>query len=418
MKINELRNERARLIAEARGLVDLAENENRDFDAQETEKYDALMNEATSLRERLDRVEATQREAAELEQLEERAVAAKPEQRAEAVLEGLRPEVRELVEGAVRARPEIATSEYRDNFRNYLKTGEARALQSAPDSSGGYMVPVDFIASLLEKVRDQVFVRQLATNYTLTTGDSVGRPTIETDMADADWTSEIGSVSEDSTLAFGKRELHPHDLTKLIKVSRKLLRASAINPETIVRDQMAYKFGVTEEKAFMTGNGAGQPLGVFTASDDGIATGRDVSTGNTTTAIGADNLFEVKYSLKGGYLGNARWVFHRDALKQIAKLKDGDGQYLWQPGIRDSVSDQLLGLPVVTSEFAPNTFTTGQYVGILGDFSYYWVATSLNLTVQRLVELYAATGQDGFLGRHAVDGMPIFGEAFARVKLA
>jgi HK97 family phage major capsid protein len=72
----------------------------------------------------------------------------------------------------------------------------------------------------------------------------------------------------------------------------------------------------------------------------------------------------------------------------------------------------------VTSEFAPNTFTTGQYVGILGDFSYYWVATSLNLTVQRLVELYAANGQDGFLGRHAVDGMPIFGEAFARVTLA
>lgn len=418
MKINDLRNERARLITEARSLVDGAENENRDLSTEENERYSALMEEATQLRERVARIEETQRQAAELEELEERAVKVAPEQRADAILEGLRPEVRELVEGVVRARPEIATSEYRDNFRAYLRTGEARALQTAPDSSGGYMVPMDFIASLLEKVRDQVFVRQLATNYTLTTGDSVGRPTIEADMSDADWTSEIGTVQEDSTLAFGKRELAPHDLAKLIKVSRKLLRASAINPETIIRDQMAYKFGVTEEKAFMTGNGAGQPLGVFTASADGISTARDVSTGNSTTAIGADNLFEVKYSLKGGYLGNARWVFHRDALKQIAKLKDGDGQYLWQPGIRDSVSDTLLGLPVITSEFAPNTFTTGQYVGILGDFSYYWVATSLNLTVQRLVELYAANGQDGFLGRHAVDGMPIFGEAFARVTLA
>lgn len=418
MNINELRQERARLIAEARSMVDVAENENRDFDTVESEGYDRLMDQATSLRERVERLEETQRESAQLEELEERQVKAAPEHRADALLEGFSAETRQLIEGAVRARPEIASPEYRKAFGEYLRTGEARALAAAPDSSGGYMVPADFVASLLEKVRDQVFVRQLATNYTLTTGDSVGRPTIEADMADASWTSEIGTVSEDSSLSFGKRELHPHDLAKLIKVSRKLLRASAINPETIIRDQMAYKFGVSEEKAFMTGNGAGQPLGVFTASNDGIGTGRDVSTGNSSSAIGADNLFEVKYSLKAGYLPNARWVFHRDAVKQIAKLKDGNGDYIWSPGIRDAVSDELLGIPVVMSEFAPNTFSTGQYVGILGDFSYYWVATSLNLTVQRLVELYAATGQDGFLGRHAVDGMPIFGEAFARVKLA
>jgi HK97 family phage major capsid protein len=62
--------------------------------------------------------------------------------------------------------------------------------------------------------------------------------------------------------------------------------------------------------------------------------------------------------------------------------------------------------------------TTGNYVGILGDFSYYWIADALDMQVQRLVELYAATNQVGFIARREVDGMPVLEEAFVRVKLA
>jgi len=108
-------------------------------------------------------------------------------------------------------------------------------------------------------------------------------------------------------------------------------------------ERLAYKFGVTEEKAFMTGNGSGQPLGLFTASADGISTGRDVSTGNTTTAIQFDGLIEAKYSVKGAYWANAKWLFHRDAMKNISKLKDGEGQYLWLPSVREDEPDRLLG---------------------------------------------------------------------------
>ena len=70
------------------------------------------------------------------------------------------------------------------------------------------------------------------------------------------------------------------------------------------------------------------------------------------------------------------------------------------------------------SEYAPNTFTTGLYVGLLGDFSHYWIADALEMTVQRLVELYAGTNQTGFIGRLETDGAPVLEEAFARVKLA
>ena len=80
--------------------------------------------------------------------------------------------------------------------------------------------------------------------------------------------------------------------------------------------------------------------------------------------------------------------------------------------------DRILDLPFYESEYVPNTFTTGLYVAILGDFSFYWVADALDFTIQRLVELYAATNQVGFIGRLETDGMPVLAEAFSRLKLA
>jgi HK97 family phage major capsid protein len=74
-------------------------------------------------------------------------------------------------------------------------------------------------------------------------------------------------------------------------------------------------------------------------------------------------------------------------------------------------------MPYHTSDFAPNTFTTAQYVGLLGDFSHYWIADALDMRVQRLIELYAENNQIGFIGRKETDGQPVMGEAFARVKL-
>ena len=296
---------------------------------------------------------------------------------------------------------------------------ELRALQVDSDEAGGYLVaPEQFVAELIKAVDNAVFIRQLATVHPLTTSASLGAPALDADPADADWTSEIGSAAEDSTMDFGKRELKPHPVSKLIKVSNRLIRISSIGVEALVRNRLAYKFGVTHEKGFLTGSGSGQPLGVFTASDQGISTGRDVSTGNTTTSMTFDGLIESKYTLKGQYWNKARWMFHRDGVKQIAKLKDGDGQYIWIPSVRVGEPDRLLNFPVMMSEYAPNTFTTGLYVGILGDFSHYWIADALDMQVQRLVELYARTNQTGFIGRMESDGMPVLEEAFVRVKLA
>jgi HK97 family phage major capsid protein len=78
----------------------------------------------------------------------------------------------------------------------------------------------------------------------------------------------------------------------------------------------------------------------------------------------------------------------------------------------------ILGTPVLVSEYAPNTFTSLLYVGLIGDLSHYWIAENMSLDIQRLVELGALTNQDYFIGRMSLDGMPVLEKAFVRVQLA
>jgi len=291
-------------------------------------------------------------------------------------------------------------------------------LQADINVTGGYLqAPMTMVAELLKFVDNAVIIRQKANVFQANGAKSLGVPSLDTDMDDADWTSELGTGNEDSAMAFGRRELAPHPLAKRIKVSNTLLRVSSISAESIVAQRLAYKHAISQEKGFMTGTGAQQPLGLFTASAFGISTVRDVSTDNTTSSVTADGLINAKFALKAQYQATGEWIFHRDAVKQIRKLKDGNGQYLWAPGLQ-GMPNTLLDRPVNITEYAPNTFTTGLYVGLFGDLKFYWIADNLSLTVQRLVELYAATNQTGFIGRLETDGMPVLEEAFARVKLA
>lgn len=418
MKIRELLQQRAKHVTDARALLDRAETEGRDLSAEEREQYDKLLEQASELKDRADRLE--RQEKLELELAANRN---EPTGRGE-------PGRGEPGGGAPENADEKRAQAYRDGFRSYLRGGiqsltaeqrsmfEQRALQSDVSVDGGYLVPpVEFVRDLIKFVDDIVYIRQWATTQEVMMAQSLGVPSLDADPADADWTSELATGAEDSAMKLGARELNPHPLAKRLKVSHKLLR-QVPSVEQLVRERLGYKFGVTQEKGFLVGNGDQQPLGVFTASNQGISTGRDVSAGNTTTAPTFDGLINAKYTLKPQYWPNARWLKHRDVLKEVAKIKDGNGQYIWRESVRAGEPDRLLNLPVFMSEFAPATLTTGLYVGILGDFRHYWIVDALQMTMQRLVELYAETNQVGFIGRLETDGMPVLEEAFVRVQLA
>jgi HK97 family phage major capsid protein len=402
--IRELRQKRASIIAQAREALERAKQEKRDNTQEFQEQWDKFMKEADDLQKQIER--------------EERMAALEGE------LNNHQPPKQDPKQQEGRELAFNETEEYRSAFNKFLLNGynavftpdEQRALQAGVNVDGGYTIaPMQFVRDLIKDIDNAVFIRQLANVMQLTSSTSLGVPTLTQDVEDADWTTELATGNE-TTMQFGQRELKPNPLAKRIKVSNKLLRASALPIEQIVRQRLAYKFAVTQEKAFLTGDGTGKPLGVFTASANGISTNRDVSQGNTTTSITYDGLISAKYALKEGYLRNAVWIFHRDAIKEIMKLKDNDGRYLIDPNGPNA--DSLLGRRYYMSEYAPNTFTAGNYVGILGDFSHYWIADSLELQIQRLVELYAETNQTGFIGRLETDGQPVNEKAFVRVKLA
>ncbi len=405
MEILEMKQKRAALVKEARKLLDTAEKEKRELTGEETAKYEEMMKEVDSWGTKIEREENLRKMEEALKVPEPTVVPPQP------------------TEPEARTNPR-ATEGYRKSFEKFLRSGinalaekEVRAMQADDPEGGGYLVaPQLFVSEMLKAVDNTVFVRGLARKFSLAKAASLGVPKLDTDFSDADWVSELATGDEDA-LDYGKRELRPHALSKLVKVSNTLIRLSTESIEAMIRERLSYRFSVTLENAYLNGDGLQKPLGVFTADADGINTDRDVSTGNTDSSIKADGLIEAKYTLKTPYLRNARWVFHRDAVKQIRKLKDGAGQYLWQPGITADMLDEILGIPIIVSEYAPSTFTTGKYVGILGDFSYYWIADALDMQVQRLVELYATTNQVGYIARFETDGMPVLSEAFVRVTL-
>jgi HK97 family phage major capsid protein len=408
--LKDLRERRGRIVNEMRGMLDSAGAQQRDLNSEEQAKYDTLFEEQNGLGGQISREERQQdldRRMAELASSTEKRQAAG-------------------ADNAATPTSPRATPEYRAAFdrllcggMNSLTSEELRSLRVGADVDGGYLVaPEQFVKNLIKAVDDQVFIRGLATTFQLPQAASLGVPTLESDPSDADWTTELQTGSEDNSMSFGKRSLSPSPLAKRIKISQPLLRQALIGAEQLVIDRLSYKFAVTQEKSFLTGNGVGQPLGVFIASASGISTARDVSTGNSTTNITFDGLIEAKYTLKSQYWPAARWIFHRDAMKRLVKAKDGEGQFIYRVSVREGEPDSLLGLSVSLSEFAPNTFTTAQYVGILGSFEHYWIADALSMQIQRLNELYAETNQVGFIGRLETDGAPVLEEAFVRVKLA
>lgn len=412
---DELREERATIVNEARKTW--AEAEKRDGGVTEEDKaaFDKAMDAADKLVEDFERIERSERHVEDIDAPQERS--GKPA--------GSRPrgdsgERRNAGAAVKEYRHWLETGEIQANFRNEQRRNpETRDTVIGTAAKGGYLVtPVEISDDLTKQMNDNVFMRRLAKITYVTSAQKLGIRQLTTRMSDANWTTEVGSVTEDTTQAFGRRDLEPQLLTKLSLVS---IRTLLLVPdaESEVTDELAYKFSITQEKGFLTGSGSSQPLGVFTASSSGISTGRDV-TAASSTAVVADDLINVKFSLKQQYLQDpsAGWIVHRDLVKMVRKLKDSYGQYIWQVGLQNGAPDMILDLPYYMSEYAPNTFTTGLYTAVIGNFKYYRIAQVKDLMIQRLVERYADTNQIGFIGRIWVDGSPVLEEAFGRLKLA
>lgn len=389
-KILELREKRAKAWEAAKAFLDSKRGADGLLSAEDVATYDKMEADVVNLGKEIDRLERQQALDAELNKPVNTPITGRP------------------ATGSGEEKTGRASAEYRRSFWNVMRSKMPgheilNSLQVGTDSEGGYLVPDEYERTLVEALEEQNIFRSLAHVIQTSSGDRK-IPVVAT-KGTASWVDEEGAIPE-SDDAFSQVSIGAYKLGTMIKVSEELINDSVFDLEAYIAREFARRIGNKEEEAFFTGDGSGKPLGVL-AENGGAEVG---VTAASATAITADELIDLFYSLKAPYRKNAVWLLNDSTIKAIRKLKDNNQQYLWQPGLTAGAPDTLLGRPVRTSAFMP-ALAAGSKSVLFGDLSYYWVADRQGRSFRRLGELFAPTGQVGFLATQRVDGKLILPEA-------
>lgn len=397
-----MRQDRAKLIADARSILDAAAASNRDVTAEEQRAFDKLMKQVDQLGAAIEREE-------QLFQLEAALAKTKGGPPFATVGAGsvVNTEERGLACPEVRAALTLAKdAHYRAAFwraiRNryaapadleMLSSPETRALTVGVNVSGGFLVPDDFERRVIVGLALQGAMRAAATVMTLANDRQIP---VVADEGAAAWVGEGGTFPE-SNPTFAQRLLGAHKMGRLVQVSEELLQDSAVDVEAFLAAAFSRSFGVLEELAFVNGTGVGQPRGILLDAPIGI-------TAAAAAAITGDELIRLFHALPAPYRSRASWVMHDGTALAVRLLKDTTGQYLWQPGLQAGQPDRLLGRPVLTSAGMP-AMAAGARSVLFADLSYYWIADRAGMVLQRLVEIFATSGRVGFRMFRRTDGV-------------
>lgn len=388
-KVLELKEKRAKAWEAAKAFLDSKQGSNGLMSAEDAATYDRMETEVVDLGKEIERLERQAVIDAELAKASSAPITNKPNAQIS----------RETKKGR-------ATDEYRrafwDNMRNRNSYEIQNALSIGTDSEGGYLCPEEYEKKLVEALEDEVFFRSLATVIRTSSGDR--KIPIVTSKGEAAWIDEGGQFPE-SDDSFGQTSIGAHKLATMIKVSDELLNDSVFNIEQYISKEFGRRIGTKEEEAFFVGDGTGKPIGIFNKTG-----GAETGVTAATTGITFDDVMDLYYSLRAPYRNKATWILNDSTVKAIRKLKDGNGNYIWQPSVREGEPDRILNRPYRTSIYVPE-LAAGSRVMAFGDFSYYWIADRQGRSFKRLNELYATTGQVGFLASERVDGKLILPEA-------
>lgn len=394
MSLQAKLDKRANLVKEQRAIIDKAKAEGRELNADEQTKYEALEADFDKVQGEIRTFEMDARIAQREKDLDEG--------------RGGRYSPTRLNLEEDKGEHFSKRSSYKDAFfgayarmgRNNLGPDRMAALQEGTDSEGGYIVPEEFETRLFELMQEMDPVRQLAT--VITTRSDRNIP-LETDDGDFAYIAEEGSYTEDDP-AFGRVVLSAFKSGGIVKVSEELLQDAFFNLETYLLGLASRRFNRLEETNFAGGNGSSKPLGLFaTTAVGGVSVTGYQGAVSGTAVITGDDLIETFHALGRSYRANASWLTSDAMVKMIRKLKDGENNYIWQPGLQAGQPDRIFNRPVYVSEGATAPAAAAKSI-IFGDISYYYIGDRLGMTMQRLGELFAATGQVGFKFTKRNDG--------------
>lgn len=386
-----LREKRKNLWEHAKNFLDTVRDKDGMVAAEDAARYDRMEEDVVNLGKEIDRLERQRQLDAELSKPTSSPIVEQP---------GLPKDVDEKKGRASNAYQKA----FWDSIRHKNFMDVHNALSVGTDADGGYLVPEEFEHQLIDKLQEENFFRTLAT-VIHTSGDR--KIPIVTGHGEAAWMEENG-LYPDSQDTFGQKSIGAYKLGTAIRVSEELLNDSAFDLESYIAGEFARRIGTKEEEAFLVGDGKSKPTGVFPSAEPGAEA--------AGASITFDNMIDLYHSLRIPYRRKAVWLLNDSTIKALRKVKDNNGNYIWQPAVTAGTPDTILNRPCYTTSFAPE-LAAGNRPVLFGDFSYYWIADREYRSFKRLNELYAANGQIGFLASQRVDGMLMLPEAVKALEV-
>ena len=387
-KILELTEKRAKAWETAKAFLDAKRNADGFVSAEDAATYEKMEADVQNLTTEIERLARQQAIDDKLAQATSKPITMQPNAQME----------------TERAKPFRERTEYKNAMIDALRTNFRKisdVLQEGVDADGGYLVPVEYDNRLIEVLKEENIMRGLATRIT-TSGEH--KINIAATTPAALWVEEGGALTfGDAT--FDQKFVDSHKLHVAIKVTEELLYDSAFDLEKYIITQFGKALANAEEDAFLNGDGKGKPYGIFDA-----ATGGE-SAGTLSADIKADDIFDLIYKLKRPYRKGASFIMNDKTIAQIRKLKDNNGQFLWQPSLVAGEPDQIAGYTVRTSAYAPENAIA------FGDYSYYSIADRGARSFKTLNELFAGNGMVGFVAKERVDGLLLLPEAIQIMNL-
>ncbi len=312
--------------------------------------------------------------------------------------------------------PDADATIERKAFAGFLRSGrealpveEVKALRIADDTAGGYLAPTPFVAELEKNLVEFSPIRQAARVGATTSGAVIlprrtGTPT-------AKWVGET-ETREETGSTYGQAEIPVHEAACFVDVSQRLLEDSATNVEAEVAYDLAEEFGRLEGVAFVSGNGVKRPEGFMSVPSI------EATLNGHATNLSADALITMLYSLPALYRGRGAWMMTGSTVATIRKLKDGQGNYLWQPSYQAGQPETILGRPVIEAVDMPE-IESGAFPIAYGDWSTaYRIFDRIGLSIVRDPYTQATKGLIRFHARRRVGGAVVRPEAIRKLKMA
>lgn len=302
--------------------------------------------------------------------------------------------------------PTLAKPMYAKAYDGFMKHGTTcNTLREGSDGEGGYLVPDEFEHRVVQAMAEKNVLRKLGTvmqterTMTFPIGKGVGF---------AEWIPEEGEIPIVAA-EFDEVKLGAHKVATSIRVSDELLEDSTFDLEGFIIDHFAQRIGDAKEEAFLHGDGIAKPLGLIYQLD------REVITENVGK-ISTDDLLELKHAIPPRYRKDAVFLMHDSTLRELFKLRTGEGQYIWYENLKKNIPLCIFSHRVIISPSMP-TIDSGKPPILFGDFKHFVIGDRKHRRIKRLTEVHAQHGQVAYLMSQRVDAKLLDRNAIAALKV-